>query len=93
MVVLCTDGMANKGLGALEGDKFEDFYNGLAVSAKEKGIAISVVTIKGEGCRMDVLGQLAEKSNGNMTRVNPSEIDNDFAEILEDEVVGTGVKL
>lgn len=31
---------------------------------------------------MDVLGQLAEKTNGNVTRVNPSEIDKDFAEIL-----------
>ncbi len=82
MVILCTDGLANKGLGALEGDNFEGFYNELSILAEQKGIAISVVTIKGEGCRMDVLGKLAEKSNGNVTRVNPSEIDKDFAEIL-----------
>jgi hypothetical protein len=36
------------------------FYSEVALSAKNAGISISVVTIKGEGCKMDVLGQLAE---------------------------------
>jgi len=34
MVILCTDGLANKGLGALEGDNFEGFYNELSILAE-----------------------------------------------------------
>lgn len=38
---------------------------------------------------MDILGQLSETTNGNVTRVNPSDIGKDFANILKDEIVGT----
>ena len=69
------------------------FYEQLAQDAKTHGISISVVTIKGEGCRMDVLGMLSESTNGNVTRVNPTDIGKDFASILKDEVVGTNVVL
>lgn len=65
MVLLCTDGLANLGLGASDStgefsEAAKEFYGQVAVEAKNSGIAISVVTIKGEGCRMDVLGQLSE---------------------------------
>jgi hypothetical protein len=50
--------------------------------AKENGIAISVITIKGEGCKIEILGKLAEETNGNITRVNPADIGKDFASIL-----------
>jgi hypothetical protein len=98
MVIVCTDGLANLGLGAFDGstdlsEAAKSFYGELALEAKNSGIAISVVTIKGEGCRMDVLGQLSEQTNGNVTRVNPSDIGKDFASILKDEVVGTQVIL
>lgn len=42
--------------------------------AVEKGIIISLVTIKGEGCKIDILGELVEKTNGIVTRVNPEKI-------------------
>lgn len=29
------------------------------------------MTIKGEGCKMEVIGQLAELTNGNVKVVNP----------------------
>jgi len=54
---------------------------------------ISVITIKGEGCKVDVLGKIVEKTNGTITRVNPSNIQQDFANILKDEIVGTKVTL
>jgi len=42
---------------------------------------------------MDVLGRLAEDTNGNVTRVSPGEIGKNFANVLKDEVVGTKVIL
>ena len=99
MIVLCTDGLANVGLGNLDSLAPSDleaasaFYENVGLIAKEKGIVISVITIKGEGCKMEYLGKLADLTNGNVNRVNPSEISNDFAAILKDEVVATKVNL
>ena len=42
---------------------------------------------------METLGKLADLTNGNVTRVNPAEIANDFANILSDEIVATHVEL
>lgn len=48
-VVLCTDGLANIGVGSL--DPFDEscsaFYKELAKVAKEKNIVINLITIKG----------------------------------------------
>ena len=48
--MLCTDGLANVGVGALEGGIDEakhQFYDEVAVKAKEKNVAVNIVTIKG----------------------------------------------
>lgn len=60
--------------------------------AAENGIIVSIVTIKGEGCKIDLLCKLSELTNGTVTRVKPEEISNDFANILKDELVGTQVE-
>ncbi len=53
-VVLCTDGLANIGVGSL--DPFEEansvFYHDLAKLAKERNIIINLITIKGESAKM-----------------------------------------
>jgi Mg-chelatase subunit ChlD len=61
-VIICTDGMANKGLGSLDVDASESeaFYQEVAAVAKLNGVSISVVTIKGEGCKLEILSSLAE---------------------------------
>ena len=49
MVVLCTDGLANIGVGSMEGPdeaKFK-FYDEVAIRAKEKNVSVNIVTIKG----------------------------------------------
>ncbi len=56
-------------------------------------VVISLITIKGECCKVEIIGNLVEKSNGTIERVNPAEISKDFANILQDEVVGTKIEL
>ena len=53
-VFLCTDGLANRGIGNLESLEEEKnvFYDELAEAAKNKNIAVNIMTIKGEGCKM-----------------------------------------
>jgi hypothetical protein len=61
--------------------------------AKTLGVTISIVTLKGEGCRMDILSKLAEQTHGSVARVDPQNLGKDFANILKDEVLGTNVQL
>ncbi|CAD8172076.1 unnamed protein product [Paramecium pentaurelia] len=93
MIIICTDGLANLGLGSLDNDANKQFYEDLGSFASQCGVVISVVTIKGEGCKVDILGALSEKTNGTVTRVKPEDIEKDFANILKDELVGTQVQL
>lgn len=100
MIIVCTDGLANLGLGSFDSslgnevnEVTKSFYAGLALEAKDSGISISVVTIKGMVCGMSVLSMLAEQTNGNVTRVDPMDISKNFASILKDEIVGTQVIL
>lgn len=89
MIILCTDGLANLGLGSFDVAASEEdlqtsnkFYEEIANLAKSFGIAISVVTIKGEACKMEVLNKLADITNGNVTRVNPQDLSKNFANML-----------
>jgi len=96
MVVVCTDGLSNVGLGNLDipdDNESRLFYEKLAVLAKEKGVVISIITVKGEGCKMEILGKLAEETNGNVTIIDPAAIGKDFANILKDEVLATKVDI
>ena len=72
-VILCTDGLANIGIGQLDPmtEESVNFYDTLAERAKERNISVSIMTIKGEGSKMEVIGKLAELTNGSMKVVNP----------------------
>ena len=61
-MIICTDGLSNKGLGSIDSDveKASLFYQAIGQQAQQLGLSISIITIKGEGCRMDILSKLAE---------------------------------
>ena len=70
-VILCTDGLANIGCGRLDSVETEEelevaqqFYSSAAKFAKELGVAISVVTIEGTHCSMELIGMLAHETGG-----------------------------
>jgi len=96
-VILCTDGLANVGLGEIDTSKglteAQEFYERVGNFAKEQGVSISVISIKGEGCKLDVIGRLADLTSGSLTRVDPNEITNQFANIMKQEVVATQVEV
>jgi Mg-chelatase subunit ChlD len=56
-VIVCTDGLANVGLGSLEGavDKFSPYYIELAEQAKLKGVTVSVISLEGTDCALENL--------------------------------------
>ncbi|PVD28840.1 hypothetical protein C0Q70_11435 [Pomacea canaliculata] len=93
-VILCTDGMANIGLGKLEDFGSEDpaeFYEKIAESASAKGVSVSVITIKGTDCKLVHLGKLSEKTGGQVNIVDPLKLNEQFSNILADRIIATGV--
>lgn len=52
--MICTDGLANIGVGQLDplDEEKKKFYYELAELAKAKNISVSIMTIKGEGCKV-----------------------------------------
>ena len=98
-VIMCTDGLANTGLGSLdelktdeEHKEAEDFYSGMGVLAKEKGVEVSVITIKGENSKLEYLSALADESGGEIVRVTPEKLTEEFANILANPVIATHVQ-
>ena len=89
MVVLCTDGLANVGIGDLTINDISQnmVYENIGKFASESGININIITIVGEQSRSDILVKLVEKTNGNIERVNPSVISNEFREMLNDNIL------
>eukprot|EP00118_Oscarella_pearsei_P025546 m.308356 g.308356 ORF g.308356 m.308356 type:complete len:751 (+) comp43845_c0_seq1:107-2359(+) len=97
-VIICTDGLANVGLGSLDGfytdeqqEEAQKFYDELAQLAQEKGVLVSVVTIEGTECRVAELGQVADKTGGQVSIVDPLKLTQEFGNMLANPIIATGV--
>lgn len=87
-VFICTDGLANVGVGALEGKK-DDFYTQVAQFAKRKGVVISVISIKGSNTRLENLGELTDATGGDVNLLEPSQLQGNLAEVLGRNFIAT----
>jgi len=88
-VIICTDGLANIGLGAFdeatteeEIARVDEFYERVGEYAKNKGITINVVSLIGDECNLDALSKLAEMTGGDVDRINPVDLTKNFANFL-----------
>lgn len=99
-VIVCTDGLGNIGLGSLEGfdqmaesEKMvvENFYSTLAQEAKTAGVSVSVMTITGEECKLEQLSTVADQTGGDIERVNPLELKENFQAMLENAPIANNV--
>ncbi|XP_041351713.1 uncharacterized protein LOC121370501 [Gigantopelta aegis] len=97
-IIVCTDGLANVGLGRLDEFKSEQqqeeqesFYETVGNLAVGKGICMSVITIKGTNCKLFHLGKLAEKTGGQVNIVDPMKLTEEFSNILAGQIVATNV--
>jgi len=92
-VVLCTDGVANYGLGSMDGDRaveFTPYYTELAEIAKIKGVTVSILGFIGEDCSLENLSVLSEQTGGEAQRVDPANIMKNFQSILTTPIIATG---
>jgi len=99
-IILCTDGISNMGVGSMEGKSSQDeldtlrsFYKNLGSLAKTKGIIIDLITFEDEQSNIDILMHMIEETGGEIIRVKPTEILNQFSNLLTNEIVATNVKV
>lgn len=98
-VVICTDGLANIGLGAFdevvtEQDQAnaDNFYVQVGQIAQQAGITINIVSIKGDQCNIESLSKLADLTGGQVERVDPTTLTQNFAQMLTVPVIATNVE-
>ena len=95
-VIICTDGLANVGMGSVSGSASVEalaFYEQVGNYAQERGIAIDVVSLVASECRLDMLSPIANLTGGNIIRVDPSKLSDDFAELLSERVLARNAVL
>lgn len=103
-VLICTDGLANVGLGSLEeaskgaqtnNDKDveeEDLYADIGRVAAEAGVIVNVISITDSQCSLENLGTVADLTGGTVQRIDPLELVNNFNGILSQPVIATNVQ-
>eukprot|EP01113_Clastostelium_recurvatum_P000455 TRINITY_DN101_c0_g1_i2.p1 TRINITY_DN101_c0_g1~~TRINITY_DN101_c0_g1_i2.p1 ORF type:complete len:985 (+),score=334.30 TRINITY_DN101_c0_g1_i2:83-3037(+) len=92
-VILCTDGVANLGLGSMDGGRaaeFTPYYTELAEAAKVKGVTVSIISLEGEDCSMENLTVVTEQTGGEVERVDPRKLTKNFQSILTTPIIATG---
>ena len=94
-IFLCTDGMSNLGVGDISENKEKaiEYYIKIGNMAKEKGVVISLITFEDSESEIDVLKNMVELSGGEIIRVNPNEILDGFNDLLDNEVIASGVEI
>lgn len=97
-IILCTDGESNEGPGSIgysEKDKAAAaaFYKDIAEMAKERGVVISLISIVGDSCRLDLMSSLAELTGGEIVKVNPINLVSEFDTLISENIIATNVEL
>jgi len=91
-VMLCTDGLANIGVGAIENlseNDLGEMYTRIAQDAKKRGVVVSIISITGSGCSLETLGIVTDQTNGNVDRVDPLSLSKNFRSCLSEVLLAT----
>jgi len=98
-MILLTDGLANQGIGSLErpSPQGKNFYQKLANLCLEHNLIVDVVGVRTETASnemgLDVLGDLADKTGGDIFFVSRQELSNAFEKIRGQEFLARDVHL
>lgn len=90
-VIICTDGIANIGLGSLTADleEAQAFYEQIGALAVNSGVTISVVSLAGEECKLETLSILTDMTGGEIDKVEAEKLSQDFSSILAERTIAT----
>jgi hypothetical protein len=66
-----------------------EFYTRAAQYAKEKGVVVNILSIKGDRCNLKELGKLTLSTGGSILKIDPSLLGSEFNKISKEEVLGS----
>ncbi|XP_071854756.1 circularly permutated Ras protein 1-like isoform X4 [Apostichopus japonicus] len=98
-VLICTDGLANVGMGLMQevdDDIYQQsmgFFEDVGCHARDAGVCVSVLSIEGEDCRVIELGNVADKTGGRVTIVDPLKLNETFEDVIKDSILATQVSV
>lgn len=96
-VFVCTDGLANCGIGANETSttasrqKSKEAYRSLGEIAQAQNTIISIIGIEGEAMAMDNLSLCAEQTQGSVNIVRPLELRREMRTQAQKRIIGREV--
>eukprot|EP00829_Urostomides_striatus_P001935 TRINITY_DN1209_c0_g1_i2.p1 TRINITY_DN1209_c0_g1~~TRINITY_DN1209_c0_g1_i2.p1 ORF type:complete len:512 (+),score=179.44 TRINITY_DN1209_c0_g1_i2:49-1536(+) len=94
-VIICTDGMANEGMGSISGDlnTTKLFYNQVGEYAQQHGIIVSIISLVSSECRLDLLSPIANLTSGDIVRIDPTKLSTDFSAFISEKIIATAVNV
>jgi len=92
-VIICTDGLANRGMGAVTkiGGDPKEFYSTVGNYAKQHDLVVSVLSLVDSECRLDLLSPIAGITGGDVLRVDPKNLHHDFDDMIKEQIIATQV--
>jgi imidazolonepropionase-like amidohydrolase len=72
--------------------KAGEFYESMGLMAMAKGVTVSVISITAAEASLENLGKVCDATGGEVDRVNPLKLQDNFAGILENAVLATQVR-
>lgn len=95
-MVLCTDGVANVGVGSFGYGRGNNnagaFYDRIGRVAEEAGVTINLITFTDCQANIAGLSQMVELSGGQIEQVNPNELGDDMSLMLQRNTIATKVE-
>ena len=94
-VLVLTDGLANVGLGALDGNAGRgapEEYSVMGRLGRENGVRVSVVSMRGDDIKMEAVGSVAASTGGSVDIVDATSLQSTL-ESMAAPTVGTDVRL
>ncbi len=97
-VIICTDGLANKGLGSIgktaaQQAEAKKFYTEVGYYAQQKSTMVSVISLVEAECRLDLLSPIAGLTGGDVVRIDPTLLGHGFGAMVREQTVATQVSV
>ncbi|KAM9965776.1 hypothetical protein ACTFIR_005950 [Dictyostelium discoideum] len=95
-VVICTDGVPNVGLGAIEDlplGPAQEFYEKVTKLAQNNKTTINIIGISGSHIDLGVIGKVSEQTNGNITIIHPLELAREIRKLTQNPMIATDVEM
>ena len=93
-IFLCTDGLANQGIGSFDNlNESIKFYKKIGEMAKIEEICINLITFSDSESNIQVLINMVQETGGEILQLNPNDNIDDIETFLNNDIIASKVQL